>query len=100
VPVDADVGGARGDGPGVYVFTQTGEQWIGGRGTQNIEVPSGRYPFLDPLRSWSPEGSLIAFRAAAVGDRELTALTRGGRIVDLVPQMMVTVRLIGWVPRH
>jgi hypothetical protein len=88
--------------PGAYVFTQPGEQRISGRGTQNIEVPSGRFPFLDPLRSWSPDGALIAFRAAGgTGDRGLTALTRDGRlIVDLVPQIGATVQLIGWVLRQ
>jgi hypothetical protein len=88
--------------PGVYVFTQLGDQRIDGRGIPNIEMPAGRYPFLDPLRSWSPDGSLIAFSSRTSGGQDgLTALTRDGElVVDLVRQLNATVRLIGWVPRR
>jgi hypothetical protein len=88
--------------PGVYVFTHRSEQHISGRGTANIDVPAGRRAFLDALRSWSPDGALIAFASqtppAKMG---LTAITRDGRLlVDLQPLESATVRLIGWRERH
>jgi hypothetical protein len=87
--------------PGVYVFTQPNEQRIGGRGTASIEAPAGRRPFLDPLRSWSPDGALIAFRSqTATGQFGVTAMTRDGRLlVDLQPAVTTAVRLIGWIER-
>jgi hypothetical protein len=88
--------------PGVYVFMQRGDNRIGGRDTPNIEVPPARYPVLHPLRSWSPDGLLIAFGAGSpAGKLGLIALTRDGRVVvDLQPEGTAMVQLIGWVPRR
>jgi hypothetical protein len=88
--------------PGTYLFTQRGEDRIRGRGVPNFGVPAGRHPFLDPLRSWSPDGSLIAFGSqAGSGSVGLTAQTRDGRvIVDLLPKATATVQLLGWVQRR
>jgi hypothetical protein len=88
--------------PGVYVYAQRGEVRIVGRGTQNIEVPPARYAFLHPLRSWSPDGLLIAFGAESpAGKVGIIALNREGRVVvDVQPEGTAMVQLIGWVQRR